>query len=313
MKALHWNGTRLEYIDVDGLAATESDCRIRVDLAGVCATDLEITKGYSGYRGILGHEFVGTVCEGPTEWVGRRVVADINCPCGVCETCLRGDGHHCPNRTVVGIVNRAGAFAEQVIVPTANLVIVPSTLSNDAAVFAEPLAAALHIQSQVELSVHEPVLVVGDGRLGLLIAGSLAHAGYPVHVLGRHPERVSLYAQYGLEFSTQRPSRRHGVVVEATGRPEGFHIALKSTAPRGTLVMKSTYAEPLEIDATALVVDEINVQGSRCGTMTHAIEFMDLHGFDPRPLIAGRFPMRDGVQAFAHAATSGILKVLLKP
>lgn len=313
MKALQWNGKHLVFGETDAAAIAPGQCRVRIDLAGVCATDLEITKGYSDYRGILGHEFVGTVCEGPSEWLGCRVVADINCPCGTCVICERGRGHHCPHRTVVGIVNRPGAFAENVVLPTSNLVVVPHRLSNESAVFAEPLAAALHIQTQVELSVHEPILVVGDGRLGLLIAGSLAHAGYAVEVLGRHPERVELYDRYGLGFSVRPPKKRRTVVIEATGRPEGFALALESTAPCGTLVMKSTYAAPLTFDATALVVDEITIVGSRCGTMAQAIEFMDLHGFDPTPLIDGQFELSQGENAFTHAATSGVLKVLLKP
>ena len=313
MKAIIWDGENLGVGDATPAPIDETSCRLRVNLAGICATDLEITRGYFGYQGVLGHEFVGTVDEGPEEWLGKRVVADINCGCGICVDCVQADGHHCEQRTVIGILGRPGAFAENIVVPTKNLVEVPPVVTDEAAVFAEPLAAALQIQEQIHPPKDEPIIVLGDGRLGLLIAASLVGSGYVVELLGRHPERTKLYEDLGLDFVGLKPRARRSLVVEATGRPTGFQTAIESLRPQGTLVLKSTYAGGFHFDPAPLVVNEITILGSRCGSMASAVHALTTKMVDPIGLVDAQYAIEDGVHAFAHAARSGTLKVLIRP
>lgn len=287
---------------------------IRVLIAGICNTDLELVRGYHPYTGILGHEFVGIVERGPEGWMGRRVVGEINASCGRCRECSAGRPRHCRSRTVLGITGRPGAFAEYLAFPASNLHIVPNEVSMEAAVFTEPLAAALEIQEQVAVAPTDRVLVVGDGKLGLLVAQSLAATGCELLVIGRHRAKLELLTARGIRTGMVADAEpaSFDVAVECTGNPEGFEIARAALRPRGTLVMKSTYAGRLTVDASALVVDEITLVGSRCGPFEPALRLLREGGVDVMPLVHARYPLEEGVAAFEHAARPGVLKVLLE-
>ncbi len=286
---------------------------VRVLQAGICNTDLELLRGYYPYAGVLGHEFVGMVEKGPEHLLGKRVVGEINATCGHCRFCLSNNSTHCENRTVLGIVNRDGAFADYLCLPERNLYPVPDSVSTDAATFTEPLAAALEIQQQVPLQGSDRVLVIGDGKLGQLVAQTLALTGCDLLAVGRHPEKLANLEARGIKtgFADAVQDRIFDVSVECTGNPEGFAIALRALRPRGTLVLKSTYAGKLSIDASALVVDEITLVGSRCGPFPDALKLLAEHKVDISPLIQARYPLSEGLNAFAHAQRKGILKVLL--
>lgn len=310
------NGTLRLRNDLPDPSADAGKSRVRVDLAGVCATDLALRRGYMGFAGIPGHEFVGTALDGPL--AGRRVVGDINAACGTCARCESGDGHHCPRRTVLGIVAHGGCFAETLVLPDENLVAVPDTVSDDAAVFAEPLAAAFEIVQQIDPAAHREVLVAGDGRLGLLCALVLADAGLQVTLAGRHPERAAFLPENvhhvtGLLEDPERDRARFDLAVEATGRATTLPAMLSRVAPRGTIVLKTTTEAPISIDLAPLVVDEITMIGSRCGPMDVAIEALAAGRIDPTPLIQHRYPLTRAVDAVEHAARGGVLKILIEP
>jgi threonine dehydrogenase-like Zn-dependent dehydrogenase len=290
---------------------------VEVRLAGVCATDLELLRGYAGFTGVPGHELVGTVvsAEGAPGWVGARVVAEINAACGACEACRAGLGRHCPTRTVLGIVGRDGAFADLVTIPVANLHRVPDAVPDEAAVFCEPLAAALEVAEQVHLGPADRVLLVGAGRLGQLVARVLALAGCDVLAVVRHARHRELLERVGV--ATCGPDDveargRFGVVVEASGSPAGFELARRAVRPRGTIVLKSTYAAGrLELDASSIVVDEVTIVGSRCGPFAPALRLLERGAVDVAPLVEARYPIERGADAFEHAARPAALKVLL--
>ena len=286
---------------------------IKVIRAGVCNTDLELTRGYYPYSGILGHEFVGVVETGPEEFLNKRVVGEINASCGNCEFCQRGIKTHCLDRTVLGIVNRNGAFAEYLNLPIANLHLVPESVSTDAATFTEPLAAALEILDQINIGPNHRVLVVGDGKLGLLVAQAIATTGCEVLAIGRHKEKLQILEDCGIAVGSADgiKSGSFDVAVECTGNPEGFAIALSALKARGTLVLKSTYAGKLTIDASRIVVDEIKLVGSRCGPFAPALELLAAGKILVLPMIQARFDLQDGVRAFDRAAQKGTLKVLI--
>lgn len=290
------------------------EARVRVLQAGICNTDLELVRGYYPYVGILGHEFVGIVDQGPEAWRGKRVVGDINASCDACSTCKAGGHHHCPHRSVLGIVERHGAFAEFLCLPVRNLYEVPATVSNDAATFTEPLAAALEIQQQLSIGASQRVVVVGDGKLGNLVAQSLALTGCDLLVCGRHDSKLRLLEERGIATSkaTDLPKRDFDVAVECTGNPQGFDLALQALRPCGTLVLKSTYAGALQVNAADLVVNEIQVIGSRCGPFAPALQLLADKHVDVTPLIAGRYALQEGLQAFKAAQSPGTLKVLLQ-
>jgi threonine dehydrogenase-like Zn-dependent dehydrogenase len=295
--------------------ASPGFARVRVGLAGVCNTDLELVKGYMGFRGVLGHEFVGVVDEGPAEWLGRRVVGEINFACGRCETCAAGLPRHCPQRSVMGIQAADGAFAEFVRVPVANLHAVPDAVPDARAVFVEPLAAACEILEQVRLEPGTPCLVLGDGKLGLLVAQVLAAAGGRVRAVGRHPEKLALLARRGIEThlaSDWRPAPTP-LVVEATGSADGFRAAVAATRPRGTLVLKSTLAEHPRVDLAPLVIHEIAVVGSRCGPFEPALAALAAGRVEVDGLVSHRVPLARAEDALARAAEPGALKVLIEP
>jgi threonine dehydrogenase-like Zn-dependent dehydrogenase len=288
---------------------------IKIRKAGICSTDLELVKGYYPFTGILGHEFVGEVVEADDpSWVGQRVVGEINVVCHRCEQCLNGRSTHCENRTVLGIVNRDGTFAEFTQLPIANLHLVPDSIPDEMAVFTEPLAAALEIQQQVQIKPTDRVLVVGAGRLGQLIAQTLALTGCNLRVVARHAFQQDLLRSRGIGIIAEEEIQpwRWDIVVEATGSPGGFALARRAIRPRGTLVMKSTYKGDLSVNFSSIVVDEINIIGSRCGPFALALRLMKSRQVDPTVLIANEFKLNQALKAFERAAEPGVLKVLLE-
>ena len=294
----------------------KGEALIRIRQAGICSTDLELLKGYYPYTGVPGHEFVGEVVEAnDRSWIGQRVVGEINEVCGACEQCLNGRPTHCENRTVLGIINRDGTFAEYTSLPMANLHRVPDSVPDQAAVFTEPLAAALEIQEQVHIQPTDRVLLIGAGRLGQLIAQTLALIGSDLRVLARHPYQQKLLTDRGIRFIQEEEiqSWRWDVVVEATGSPTGFEIARKAIRPRGTLVMKSTYKGEMSVNFSSIVVDEVNIIGSRCGPFEPALRLMETKQVDPTVLIAAEFELNNALKAFEEAAKAGMLKTLVKP
>jgi alcohol dehydrogenase len=301
----------------------QGEALIGVRLAGICNTDLELVRGYLDFHGVLGHEFVGEVLEADDSvWIGRRVVGDINAACYRCDTCLAGRHTHCPNRTTLGISGRDGAFADYLLLPQANLYPVPDTVPDEKAVFTEPLAAACEILEQAPLRPTDRIVVLGDGKLGLLVAAVLRLTGSRLTVVGRHAGKLAIAASWGLPVCCSREAdpdaalaslAEADVVVECTGSPYGFAQARRLVRPRGILVLKSTYHGSLDVDMSALVVDEITLVGSRCGPFAPALRLLERGLVDPVPLISDVFPLSEGHQAFARASEAGALKVLLRP
>jgi len=316
MEALHFDGARLRHLDAHPEPSVgEGEALVRVRLAGICSTDLQILAGYMGFTGIPGHEFVGEVAGGPAEWVGRRVVGEINYACGRCPTCRRRLGRHCPHRRVMGILGADGAFAERLAVPVANLHAVPDGVPDEAAVFTEPLAAAFSILEQVPVGPGMGVTVLGDGKLGLLCAQVLASTGASVTLVGKHPANLAAVAPHGATgvlLAAWTPDASADCVVEATGSPAGLELAMVAVRPRGTLVLKSTVAEPHSLSLAPLVVNEIHVVGSRCGLFPPALAALADGTVSVTPLIDATYPLADGVAAVAHAARPGVRKVLLR-
>ncbi|HEX7976226.1 MAG TPA: alcohol dehydrogenase catalytic domain-containing protein [Anaerolineales bacterium] len=294
----------------------QGEALVRLRLAGICSTDLEMIRGYYPFTGVPGHEFVGEVVQSPQDpaWVGRRVVGEINASCGQCEACRAGRPTHCERRTVLGISNRHGVFAEYLSLPLENLHAVPDSVPDEAAVFTEPLAAALEIQQQVQILPTGRVLLVGAGRLGQLIAQTLALTGCDLTVAVRHPPQMELLAGRGIRTCSESevPEKKMDVVVEATGSPAGFTLARRAIRPRGTLVMKSTYAGDMQVNLSSLVVDEITLVGSRCGPFPPALRLLERRQVDPIPLIQARYPLTEGLAALERATQPGVLKVLIE-
>jgi threonine dehydrogenase-like Zn-dependent dehydrogenase len=315
MRALHFDGSIARAIDVPPPEPLEDSAVVRVTLAGICNTDLEIVKGYMGFRGVLGHEFVGVIDDGPSEWIGQRVVSEINFACQRCVMCQANLQRHCPERRVMGILDADGAFAELVRVPVANLHMVPENVSDDAAVFAEPLSAAFEILSQIEVEPGGDCLVLGDGKLGLLVAQALDAAGARVLAVGNHPEKLAILARRGIETVVTENWARDPMplVVDATGSAEGFELALAATRPRGTLVLKSTVAERRAIDLAPVVINEIEVIGSRCGPFPPALSALEADAVDVRSLISERIPLREADEALRRADEHNAIKILIEP
>jgi threonine dehydrogenase-like Zn-dependent dehydrogenase len=313
MHALVWDGSQARVTEHVAPRVDAGMALVRVDLAGVCNTDLELVKGYMAFRGVLGHEFVGTVAEGPDSWPGKRVVGEINFGCGACNWCRRDLGRHCPHRRVMGILDADGAFAELVAVPVSNLHEVPVNVASDLAVFTEPLAAAFEILEQVDVEPGSEATVLGDGKLGLLIAQVLHQAGVQVLAVGKHSEKLAILEKRGI--STVRREQWNGgmadLVVEATGTAKGFESAVAATHPRGTLVLKSTVAETTQLSLAPLVINEITVVGSRCGPFQPALEALATGSVDVRSLISERVPLSDAADALRLAAEPGMMKVLI--
>ncbi len=315
MKALWLENLRLDLRDVPEPVKPE-EALICIRKAGICSTDLELVKGYYPFTGIPGHEFVGEVVAADDPgWIGQRVVGEINVTCGSCEQCLNGRASHCENRTVLGIAKRDGTFAEFTTLPIANLHLVPASVPDEMAVFTEPLAAALEIQQQVQIRPADRVLVIGAGRLGQLIAQTLALTGCELRVVARHDHQKKILADRGIKSITEEDiiPWRWDIVVEATGSPGGFSLARQAIRPRGTLVMKSTYQGELSVNFSSIVVDEVNLVGSRCGPFEPALRLMEKGEVDPSVLIAAEFKLGEALRAFEHAAQAGVLKVLVSP
>jgi threonine dehydrogenase-like Zn-dependent dehydrogenase len=315
MRALFCDGHAPRVVDHARPQASAGMAVVRVGVAGICNTDLELVKGYMGFRGVLGHEFVGTVADGPTEWCGRRTVGEINFACGHCALCARGLQRHCPTRRVMGILNADGAFAEYVAVPVANLHRVPDGVDDECAVFTEPLAAAFEILDQVPLQPGTDCVVLGDGKLGLLVAQVLFQAGARVLAVGKHDDKLAILRRRGIETVLMSEWRQTPatVVVEATGSPAGLSAAIAATRPRGTLVLKSTVAAAAQLNLAPLVINEITMVGSRCGRFTPALDALQTGSIDAASLISARLPLSDGVEGLRRAAMPGTLKVLLRP
>jgi len=297
-------------------SAIPGEAVIKIRKTGICGTDLELVKGYYPYTGIPGHEFVGEVINSPDpEWIGKRVVGEINAVCGACEQCRSGRPTHCENRSVLGIINRDGVFAECTTLPLENLHIVPDSVPDEAAVFTEPLAAALEIQQQVQIHPTDRVLLIGAGRLGQLIAQTLMLTGCDLRVVARHPLQKELLSRRGIRLIDEGDIQpwRYDVVVEATGSPSGFDLARKALRPRGTLVLKSTYKGDMTVNFSSIVVDEIQLIGSRCGPFEPALRLLAQKEVDPTILIASEYRLTEGLRAFKDAEKAGMLKVLLTP
>ena len=291
---------------------------VRVLLSGICNTDLEIARGYAGFNGTIGHEFVGIV-EDSTEAdvIGRRVVGEINAGCGKCELCRNEDPRHCVSRTVLGIVGRDGAHAEFLQLPAVNLIPLPDNITDEQAVFAEPLAAACGILERVEINENDRVAVIGDGKLGLLCAQVVALTGAATVLVGKHTAKLRIAERRGIETSTPteatKRKREFDLVVEASGAAEGFQLALNLLRPKGKLVLKSTFHGATNMDASRIVVDEISIVGSRCGRFEPAIDLLQKQAVDVASLISEEYSLVDGLHAMDRARAQGVLKVLLRP
>ncbi len=318
MKALRYEGGRLAVSDIPRPEGA-GEAVVRVTLSGICNTDVEIVRGYAGFQGTLGHEFVGVVesAPGASHLVGQRVVGEINAGCGHCRLCAEGDPRHCPERTVLGIVGRDGAHAEFLRLPVVNLLPVPPEVPDVRAVFTEPIAAAHGILERAAITKEMRVAIIGDGKLGLLCAQVLHLTGAPVVLIGKHQEKLGLAARRGVETmlldEASRRRREFDVVVEASGAATGFALSLDLLRPRGVLVLKSTFHGVTGIDAARIVVDEISVVGSRCGRFAPALELLKNDAVDVESLISEEYALTDGTRAIERATERGVLKVLLKP
>ncbi len=290
---------------------------VRVVLSGICNTDLEIARGYAGFNGTIGHEFVGLVEESTDRaLVGRRVVGEINAGCGKCELCRAGDSRHCAARTVLGIHGRDGAHAEFLQLPNENLLVIPDNVPDEHAAFAEPLAAACGILERVTISKSDRVAVIGDGKLGLLCAQVLSLTGPSLLLIGKHSPKLRIAERRGIETTSPKEAakrkREFDVVVEASGAASGFGLALDLLQPKGQLVLKSTFHGKTELDAARIVVDEISIVGSRCGRLAPALDLLKKSAVDVDSLISEEYPLSKGVHAMRRAAAKGVLKVLLR-
>lgn len=287
---------------------------VKVLSAGVCKTDLEIQRGYMGFKGILGHEFVGMVEEAPNKHlVGKRVVGEINCVCHQCHYCLMEMPHHCLNRSVLGIVGRDGAFAEYLVLPEENLHLAPGTVRDDVLVFAEPTAAAFRITEQVKIGSGERIIVLGDGKLGQLVAQVLWLYCKNLVCVGKHEWKMELLNRLGIATAHVNDPLERGadIVVEATGSHEGFARALELVRPEGTVVLKTTVAHPTAVELSAPVINEVKIIGSRCGPFRPALEALSMGNVEVRPMISATYDLRDGEEALRRAGEPDVLKVVL--
>ena len=313
MRALVLDGSTVSLQTQRSLPAPrEDEVLVRVLRAGVCETDLQLVRGYLGFSGVLGHEFVGVAEEGP--FAGRRVVGEINCNCRRCPTCLAGRPTHCPNRTTIGIVNHDGAFADYLAVPQHNLHLVPESLPTDVAVFTEPMAAACQIPAQLPLNRTDRVVVLGDGRLGNLCAQVLAGICDSVLVVGKHLEKLALLGDLGIETALLADcptDRMADIVVDCTGSDTGLPTALTIVRPRGTIVLKTTVAGTQQMPWAPIVIDEVTIMGSRCGPFDRALEALEAGRVSVLPLVSARFDLSDGVKALEAAKRRNVLKVLI--
>jgi threonine dehydrogenase-like Zn-dependent dehydrogenase len=325
MQALRFDGS-LNFAKDAPVKKLDGEALIEVLCAGICNTDLEIVKGYAGFHGILGHEFVGRVIESPDHsFIGARVVGEINIGCNACELCATGDARHCLKRTVLGIKDRDGAFAEYLSLPVRNLKIVPDTVTDEEAVFVEPLAAACQILEQVTIHPAMEVAVIGDGKLAQLIIRALAHRRCDLTVIGKHQDklnhlngianhlvRIDSGENVFQQVAQQTANKKFAAVVEASGSAKGLPLAIQIVKPGGVIVLKSTYQGNNSIDLAPVVVNEIQILGSRCGRFEMAIDLLTERKVDVRPLISDTVALSEGVRAFEQATSSESLKILLR-
>ncbi|MCB8962591.1 MAG: alcohol dehydrogenase catalytic domain-containing protein [Ardenticatenales bacterium] len=320
MQAIVIQDGQLQYVpDYPQPEPAPGEALIKILVAGICSTDLEIIRGYGDLQGVLGHEFVGVVeavaKDEDAGWIGRRVVGTISLGCQTCHECLSRGFAHCPNRTTVGIIGRDGVFADYVCLPVANLLEVPESVAPEAAVFTEPLAAALRIREQIRIPPGQEMAVIGPGRLGLLVGLVLALDGSPVRMLGRSLRSLDLPAMLGLATGLTQdfPDNQYDFVVEVTGNAAGFAEALRLVRPLGTMVLKSTFAGDVNFNLTKLVVSEINLVGSRCGPFAPALRLLAQGVIPTNALVEATYPLAHGLDALTHAARPGVRKVLLYP
>ena len=317
MLAVHLESGRVRLRKVPLPRVPQGFARIRLLAAGICSTDLELQRGYYGFSGTPGHEFVGQVTEAADQsWVGKRVVGEINLACGHCDWCKRGLGRHCPTRTVLGIVKHPGAFREFLTLPTRNLHRVPDSISTEEAVFVEPVAAACEILDQVKIAKGERVAVLGDGKLGLLVSQVLQAHGARVHLFGKHRDKMRRVEPSGVTTEVvprKLPTAAWPIVVDATGSAAGLSAAISMCIPRGIVVMKSTVHGLVSIDTAPAIVNEITLVGSRCGRFEAALPLLAARKVQVGSMISEEFPLGRAPEAFEHAAKKGVLKVLLRP
>ncbi len=316
MKALVFEET-LSLKDIPVPKPASGEALIKVSIAGICKTDVEISRGYMNFKGVPGHEFVGVVESSPEPYqIGTRVVGEINAGCGECLQCRQGLERHCFNRTVLGIAGRNGAFAEYLTLPARNLVPVPEAVPDEKAVFVEPRAAAVEILEQMAVRPVDSVLVIGDGKLGLLVSMVLRLTGCNLKLVGKHPDKLALFSTIGgsveLLESFSVDNHSFDIVIEASGHPSGWELALRNLRPRGTVVLKSTYHGTMNFDSAPLVINEVTVMGSRCGRFEPALRLMEQGLIDPTPLISGIFPMDRIEDAFNRSLEKDSLKILVK-
>lgn len=323
MKAVRFDD-RLRLMSDVAVPRREGEALIEVICAGICNTDLEIVKGYAGFRGTLGHEFVGRVVESADEkWIGRRVAGEINAGCGKCNLCLSGDSRHCETRTVLGIKERDGAFAEYLSLPVRNLIEIPSSISDEEAVFVEPLAAACGILEQVSIDSSSNVAVIGDGKLAQLILIALGQTGCNLTAIGKHESKLDIARRYatrallvkrsgeGIVLPDEISTEKFDIVVEASGSPSGLSMAIDITRPRGTIVLKSTHHGQTHVEMSRLVVNELKIVGSRCGRFQPAIDMLENAPNVVMPLVSHRFTIEEAITAFEKAALPESRKVIL--
>lgn len=315
MKAVWLESGEARWAEIDEPEPAAGEVVVEVSAVGVCNTDLELARGYMGFMGVPGHEFVGVVRAPGHALDGRRVVGEINAGCGTCAACLSGWERHCPNRTVLGILGRPGAFAERLYLPAAKLHVLPDSVDDPCGVFVEPLAAAIRIFEQTHIPPGTDVLLIGDGKLAQLIARASAHFGVRLTAIGRHADKLALMAPFASKTALAeefRPSSRFPFVFEASGNPAGLELARAAVAPRGVIVLKSTYAGAVSIDMSRVVVDEVSIVGSRCGPFAPAVDWLSRGLVDPRPLIAEVLPFSESLRALELAARPGVLKVIVQ-
>lgn len=305
----------LQVVNPYKLTKRENEARIKVTMAGICNTDLEITKGYMGFKGVLGHEFVGVVEEADDKsLIAKRVAGEINCYCGDCLFCQRGMTTHCPNRTTLGIFNRDGAFAEYVYLPEKCLHVLPDSISNEEAVFIEPLAAAFQIIEQLNITPEDKIIVLGDGKLGLLVAQVLSLYSNNLIAVGKHNDKLKIVSEKGITTTILDKlfvENIYDVVVEATGSPAGLELAMNLVRPRGNIILKTTTAQSIKFNVSKIVIDEINIIGSRCGPFKPAIQALADKKINVKSLISSIYKSGNALEAFEMARQNGVLKILL--
>ncbi len=315
MKVVYFDGL-LKVCHRDKARRKNGEVLIRVETAGICNTDHEIIRGYiPGFKGILGHEFFGYVEDADDKSIiGKRVTAEINIVCGKCEFCSKGIGTHCSNRKVIGIINKDGAMAEYITVPNENIVEIPPSIPDAQAIFIEPLAAALEILEQISIDKNHSVLLIGDGKLALLIAMVVYNTGCALTIVGKHSHKVAILKDMDIKTTLldDFQPEKHDIVIEASGNPSAFELGLACVKPRGTFILKSTYSDRFPFNPSSIVVDEITLVGSRCGRFNRSIDYLQEYNPEMKEMISKEYHLDDAIEAFNYSARPDTLKVLIK-